>query len=71
MIKNPDSSIEFRWQALLWRLLLTLLLLLALAGPGLTFFKSVTSRPGTRALPSLIETEADPAGAADSSFSAR
>ena len=70
MIKNPDSSIEFKWQALLWRLLLTLLLLLALAGPGLTFFKSVTSRPGTRALPGLVGTEAD-GGAADSSFSAR
>jgi hypothetical protein len=47
------------------------LLLLALAGPGLTFFKSVTSNPGTRALPSLVETEADLGGAADSSFSAR
>jgi hypothetical protein len=71
MIKNPNPSLEFSWQALLWRLLLTLLLLLALAGPGLTFFKSVTSRPGTRALPSLVETEADLGGAADSSFSAR
>jgi hypothetical protein len=30
---------------------LTLLLLLALAGPGLTIFSAVTAKPDTRALP--------------------
>jgi len=52
MLDNPNNStIQFTWQALLWRLLLTLLLLLALAGPGLTLFRSVTSR--AEALPGL------------------
>lgn len=52
MLSN-NSTIQFTWQALLWRLLLTLLLLLALAGPGLTLFRSVTSRSGAQALPTL------------------
>ncbi len=52
MLPN-NSTVHFTWQALLWRLLLTLLLLLALAGPGLTLFRSVTNRAETRALPRL------------------
>ncbi|NJN96172.1 MAG: hypothetical protein HC875_19715 [Anaerolineales bacterium] len=52
---NNHTAVEFTWQALLWRLLLTLLLLLALAGPGLTLFRSVTSRSGTRTLPALSQ----------------
>jgi hypothetical protein len=55
MINNTNSSVQFNWQAILWRLLLTLFLLLALAGPGLTVFKSVISRPGARALPGLVQ----------------
>jgi hypothetical protein len=63
MINNPNQPIQFTWQAILWRLLLTLLLLLALAGPGLSLFRTVTSRPGTRALPALIqETEGGETG---------
>lgn len=54
MINSPNNTtIQFNWLALLWRLLLTLLLLLALAGPGLTIFRSLIDRPGTQALPSL------------------
>jgi hypothetical protein len=61
MINNSNQANIplFTWQALLWRLLLTVLLLLALAGPGLTLFRHVTSRAGARALPALhqpIET---------------
>lgn len=39
-----NLAVNFTWQSLLWRLLLTLLLLLALAGPGLTLFERVTSQ---------------------------
>ena len=60
MVNSPNkTNIHFTWQALLWRLLLTLLLLLALAGPGLTLFKAITSRPGTRALPALTQQTDD------------
>ena len=56
MINNSnDMNIQFTWQALLWRLLLTLLLLLALAGPGLTIFEIMTTRSDTRALPELTQ----------------
>jgi hypothetical protein len=40
---SNNPTVQFTWQALLWRLLLTLLLLSALAGPGLTLFRSVTN----------------------------
>ncbi len=52
---NNHTVVELSWQALLWRLLLTLLLLLALAGPGLTLFRSVTNRSGSRTLPALSQ----------------
>jgi hypothetical protein len=53
--QNQANIHHLTWQALLWRLLLTVLLLLALAGPGLTLFKHVTSRAGARALPALTQ----------------
>ena len=56
---SNNSTIEFTWQALLWRLLLTLLLLLALAGPGLTLFRSVTNHSGTKVLPGLSRESDD------------
>lgn len=52
---NNHTAVIISWQALLWRLLLTLLLLLALAGPGLTLFRSITSRTGTRTLPAVSQ----------------
>jgi hypothetical protein len=45
------AHIRFTWQALLWRLLLTGLILLLLAGSRLTIFNSATSRPDTHVLP--------------------
>ena len=55
---SNNPTVQFTWQALLWRLLLTLLLLSALAGPGLTLFRSVTSRSEAQTLPPLSqETE--------------
>jgi hypothetical protein len=56
---NNHTAVQLSWQALLWRLLLTLLLLLALAGPGLTLFRNVTNRSGTRALPTLGQEAED------------
>lgn len=57
MVNTPDQpNIQFSWSDLLWRLLVTLLLLLALAGPGLSLFKSVTTRPETSTLPPFSQT---------------
>lgn len=49
----PNHATNFTWQSLLWRLLLTLLLLLALAGPGLTLFERVTSQANSPVTSSL------------------
>lgn len=46
---QPD--IQLSWQNILWRLLLTLLLLLFLSGSGLTTFRVITNGPGAHALP--------------------
>ena len=60
MLNSPSNvTVQLTWQALLWRLLLTLLLLLALAGPGLTLFRSVTNRSGTQTLPRLSQQAED------------
>lgn len=50
---SNNPIVQLSWQALLWRLLLTLLLLSALAGPGLTLFRNVTNQAEARALPPL------------------
>jgi hypothetical protein len=47
------TNIQFTWQSILWRLVLTALLLLILAGSGMTIFSNVTSRPDARVLPTL------------------
>jgi hypothetical protein len=60
MLNGPNNPVvQLTWQALLWRLLLTLLLLLALAGPGLTLFRSVTNRSGTQPSPPLGQQAED------------
>ena len=48
-------NIRFTWQAILWRLLLTGLLLLVLAASGLTIFSSVTTRSDAHVLPPLTQ----------------
>ncbi len=53
--QNQANIHHLTWQGLLWRLLLTVVLLLALAGPGLTLFRHATSRAGARALPALTQ----------------
>jgi hypothetical protein len=56
MINNPDqSNVYLTWQAILWRLLLTLLLLLALAGPGLNLFSGITASSETQTRPSFTQ----------------
>lgn len=44
------------WQAWVWRLLLTIFLLLTLAGPGLKVFNTVTNLPNTHVLPASTES---------------
>lgn len=52
MVNQPNyGDIKFTWQAVLWRLLLTALLLAFLAGSGLTIFKDATSQPEARVRP--------------------
>ncbi len=57
MVNNPNraslASIRLTWQALLWRLILTALLLLLLAGSGLTILSAATDRPDAQVLPAL------------------
>ena len=48
------ANLQLTWQAIFWRLLLTLLLLLALAGPGLAIFDAVTAKPDSRILPTTL-----------------
>ncbi len=59
MINNSNQpaavNIRFTWQAILWRLLLTGLLLLFLAGSGLTIFSTATTRPDAHVLPPLTQ----------------
>ena len=59
MVNNSNqpaaTTVQLTWQAILWRLLITLLLLLALAGPGLTIFSAVTAKPEARVLPTLVQ----------------
>jgi len=50
---SPMVNIQLTWQSLLWRLVLTGLLLLLLAGSGVTIFHNATSRPDARVLPTL------------------
>lgn len=51
---------EFRvtWQALTWRLLLTILLLLTLISAGLPIFRTITTLPNTQVLPTLTSENA-------------
>ena len=47
------GNIQLTWSMILWRLLLTVLLLLFLAGYGVTTFNNMATRPDTRVLPTL------------------
>lgn len=49
------AAVQISWQDIIWRLLITLLLLLALAGPGLTLFSAVTAKPEAQVLPTLVQ----------------
>lgn len=54
MINSTNqSSYPFTWQAILWRLLVTALLLLILAGSSLTIFRNITDQPEAQVLPAL------------------
>jgi hypothetical protein len=53
--QSSIASMQLTWQSILWRLVLTALLLLLLAGSGVTIFKPVITRPGTQVLPPLTQ----------------
>jgi len=55
---NPSNqnNIQFTWQAMGWRLLLTVLLLLLLAVSSVTIFHTVTTYPNTHVLPTAPTT---------------
>lgn len=59
MVNHPNLqaavNYQLSWPAIFWRLLLTLLLLLMLAGPGLNLFRAVTANPDSRVLPPLSQ----------------
>jgi hypothetical protein len=50
---SPMVNLQVSWQSLLWRLVLTGLLLLLLAGSSVTIFHNATSRPDAQVLPTL------------------
>ena len=47
------EEFQLTWQSLLWRLLLTAILLLTLASAGLPIFRTITTLPNTQVLPAL------------------
>jgi hypothetical protein len=53
--QHAVTAVQISWQDIFWRLLITLLLLLALAGPGLTIFSAVTAKPEAQVLPTLMQ----------------
>jgi hypothetical protein len=55
------EDIQLTWQALIWRLLLTAFLLLALISAGLPIFRTITTLPNTHVLPALTNGPAQPA----------
>lgn len=56
MINTPEhSNTQFSWPDILWRLLLTILILILLTGFSLTVFGHLTSQPDSRALPTLTQ----------------
>ena len=48
-----QKSVQLTWHDILWRLLLTVLLLVVLAGSGISLFKSAINHPNTQVLPTL------------------
>lgn len=50
---------ELTWQSLFWRIVVTVLLLIALMGSGLTTFHSITHQPDSHVLPALEIRTAD------------
>jgi len=57
---SSPTNIQVTWKAILWRLILTALLLLFLLGSNLTIFKSVIDQPDAHVLPSLTHQTETP-----------
>ena len=50
---SNQGDIQFTWQTIWWRLVVTALLLAILTGSSLTIFGHVTTNPNTQVLPDL------------------
>lgn len=50
---HSKQNFQPTWQAIGWRLLLTLLLLLLLLGFGVSIFNAVTTEPNAQVLPAF------------------
>jgi hypothetical protein len=50
---SKQNDIQFTWQSIFWRLVVTILLLLALAGFGATILGQLTAQPNAQVLPPL------------------
>ncbi len=48
---SNQTNLQLTWQSIFWRVVVTVLLLLALAGSGLKGFDTVTSSSETQVLP--------------------
>jgi hypothetical protein len=70
--QSSVATIQLTWQSILWRLLLTALLLLILAGSSVTILNTVITHPGTHVLPTLTQeagSEGQGSGTGQPSFS--
>jgi len=52
-MRNSSVQIFLTWHPLVWRLVLTVILLFILAGSGLTIFSSIIGRPDAQVLPTV------------------
>lgn len=55
MVSPNPNEVQFSRNDLLWRLVITLIILAMLTGFSLTVFNTVTTQPDTRVLPTLIQ----------------
>jgi len=55
MLNTPNQADQFSWPDILWRLVITILILVMLAGFSLTIFNNVTAQSDARVLPTLTQ----------------
>ncbi len=55
MLKTPNQGDQFSWPDILWRLAITILILVMLTSFSVTIFGNVTTQSDARALPTLTQ----------------